>query len=341
MIDWLKFRVPFKPDREIGGERVMVIDPEGVIRSEWLKPLPVVGSHDGSLRVSCCPISGDLVIDGNPAKWFQGHNLFGSSDVRGLAVEAAHAIFARVDLGVTEQVFQALERGAFDVLRVDVTEMYSLRTRAAVRSALRSLEFHARMKHRGRGLMRGETLYFGQHSRRWAAKIYSKGDEIAVRGHGIPMSVPSAIELHEWADDKLRLEFVIRAMELTRRDLSAGHNWCDTTAENLHRELLTKLEIPHMIELPSATLSELPGRLQLAYEAWKRGDDLRARVSRPTFYRYRQELLKHGIDIAVLQAKEPSSNVVPLIQILRAVPAGVPDWARGTSLYFEPRRFAA
>jgi len=34
------------------------------------------------------------------------------------------------------------------------------------------------------------------------------------------------------------------------------------------------------------------------------------------------------------------SNVVPLFKVLEAVPVGVPDWAEGTPLYFEPRRIA-
>ena len=42
-----------------------------------------------------------------------------------------------------------------------------------------------------------------------------------------------------------------------------------------------------------------------------------------TFYRYRREFLKHGIDIAIRQ----SSKAI----------AQVPDWAVGTSLYFDPK----
>ena len=74
-------------------------------------------------------------------------------------------------------------------------------------------------------------------------------------------------------------------------------------------------------------------------DLWREGNDLRSILSRPTFYRYRQELLKHGIDIAVKQERiSPDfSNVVPLRTVLHAYPLTVPDWAVGTSLYFEPR----
>jgi II/X family phage/plasmid replication protein len=79
--------------------------------------------------------------------------------------------------------------------------------------------------------------------------------------------------------------------------------------------------------------------LQLAYSAWKSGQDLRAIFTRPTFYRYRSQLLAYGVDIAVKQDRSGSdmSNVVPLRVVLNAYPVGVPEWASGTPLYFEPR----
>jgi len=39
-----------------------------------------------------------------------------------------------------------------------------------------------------------------------------------------------------------------------------------------------------------------------------------------------------------LQNGTDSTNVVPLIRVLEAVPVGVPEWAEGTSFYFEPRK---
>lgn len=80
--------------------------------------------------------------------------------------------------------------------------------------------------------------------------------------------------------------------------------------------------------------------LRMAYQSWEAGADLRAILPKPTFYKYRAELLKHEIDIATLVPREVS-NVVPLFKSLEAKPVGVPDWAEGTPLYFEPRRMRA
>jgi II/X family phage/plasmid replication protein len=57
-----------------------------------------------------------------------------------------------------------------------------------------------------------------------------------------------------------------------------------------------------------------------------------------TFYRYRKELLRHGIDINVRQPSKPD-NVVSLVRVLQPQAiAQVPEWAQGTPLYFEPKR---
>lgn len=56
---------------------------------------------------------------------------------------------------------------------------------------------------------------------------------------------------------------------------------------------------------------------------------------RATFYRYRSDFLKLGIDIAIRQPSEPE-NVIPLVRVLKPEAISqVPDWAVGTSIYYE------
>jgi II/X family phage/plasmid replication protein len=100
------------------------------------------------------------------------------------------------------------------------------------------------------------------------------------------------------------------------------------------------VNLPENIELPPAALEGLTPRLQLAYSCWLRGDDLRATLPRKTFYRYRKALLAFGVDLLALRSKAPPSNVFPLRRVIELRPAGVPEWAKGTAAYFEPRRTA-
>jgi II/X family phage/plasmid replication protein len=49
-------------------------------------------------------------------------------------------------------------------------------------------------------------------------------------------------------------------------------------------------------------------------------------MSKSSFYRYRTQILKHGIDISITQDSK-RNNVVPLIRYLEAEPATIPQWA--------------
>jgi len=342
VIDWLKIRYPYRADGLIPADRLARITPDGEVVWQRVCRHELRGSFDQALQVSCCAYSGELLVDGNPAKFFQGHNLFGTERLRGLAMATLAAVVDRLQLPAAESVLTSTALGDFELLRVDLTQMYSLDALANVRAALRGLHGRAVVKHRahGRGEMKGGTLYFGKHSRRVGQKFYGKLDEVTERGHTLPDDLPGRTKLLEWVAPMLRHEVVVRAMELKRRGLEKGSAWCDTTCATLYSEMREKLQIPEVLELPSATLEGLPGRLQLAYDAWRRGSDLRAQLSRRTFFRYRAELLKHGLDISIPQPADPLSNVVPLVRVLEMRPVGVPEWAIGTALYFEPEAAA-
>lgn len=338
MIDWLKLRVPIGVSGKIPGDVVMLVSPDGEIKWQKVRALQMRGSHDASLQVSACPVTGKLVIDGNPSKFFQGHNVFGSDDIHGLA----HALVANVvnflELEITDYFRAALDAHFLEIARVDLTEMYSFGSMAHSTAAVRAIGEHGTVKHRGRGLMKEGTVYFGKHSRRSALKVYAKGVEL--KEHKLPKDLACRDEVETFAGDKLRVEVVLRGMELKDRGLDLLSNWTPETGATLHREFVERLNVPDNIELPPAALEGLSPRLQLAYSAWMRGDDLRVTLPARTYYRYRAELLKLGVDIATLRPAEAKSNVVPLVRVLYGTPAGVPSWAHGTPAYFEPRRRA-
>jgi II/X family phage/plasmid replication protein len=130
-------------------------------------------------------------------------------------------------------------------------------------------------------------------------------------------------------------------MELVDQGLDLLANWIPVdgvpyraTAELLF-DHLGDMTMTTVSAVSAELLSTLRPALKTAVLAWEAGADLRATLSRRTFYRYRAELLPHGIDIATLLPKNVS-NVVPLHRVLEAKLATVPDWAHGTPLYFDP-----
>ena len=340
MLDWLKLRALVPAQGKIPGDMVCIFTPDGELKWQKVKAVEVTGSYEANVHVSACPVTGQLVIDGNPAKFFQGHNVFGTDDIHGLSQAiVAHVLGKLPDLAVTDEQLGMIRDGIVEVARVDLTGMYSLGSKAHATSAVRSMGERATMRHRGRGtLLRDGTAYWGKQSRRSAIKVYAKGVEILE--HKLPKDLPYRDQITEWAQDKLRVEVVLRGMELKERKLDLLANWKPNTAAALYAEFLGKLNVPDNIELDPPAVEALKPRLRLAYDSWMRGTDLRVALPRKTFYRYRNELLEHGIDILTVRPAQPKSNVLPLIRILEARPASVPEWAFDTAIYFDPSRAA-
>lgn len=337
MIDWLKLRFLIDAQHKLPGDYVMIADgATGEIKWTKQRATEVVGSHDGSMRVYPCPVTGQLIIDCNPSKFLQGHNLFGSTDIIGLSI----ALFERACLAVgltdiTDGQLDMIHQGFFEVARLDITGMYSVGSLENARAAVRALSVNATMHRRGRGEIGKEgTVYWGMNSRRSALKAYAKGHEL--KDHPIKINVPYSEQLTQWAQDKLRIEAVYRTMELKDRGLNLAVNWKPETVTMLFTEALGKLRVSSNIELAPTMIDGLKPRHRLVYAAWLRGEDLRATLPKPTFYRYRAELLEHGVDILTVRPSEPRKPTLQLVNIINAVPASVPEWAIGTSAYFEP-----
>ena len=343
MIDWVTVLVRCYHPEPLNGGRVIKIKPSGELEWETKTRLQIKGSHENTLQVLTERVDSNghgthLLLHGNPVKWLQGHNLFGSDDLIGLVAETMEQLSINLPTTPTNIDCASWWKGQFELTRVDATDSFECESRLAVRSWLRSMDYSAYMRRRGRGeLTKNGTLYFGKHSRRWTLKCYAKGDEIEAKGHELKPGV-ALPEMIAWADNKLRVEVVMRSQELKRCGLRIGRNWDNNTASSLVREKLRNLEISDMHTLSPKILEGLSPRLQLAYDAWRHGKDLRELLPKKTFYRYRKQLQEHGIDIAVKQPKELHKDVVPIMHVVVAKPVGIPNWAYGTPLLFKPRK---
>lgn len=327
MIDWVSAILPCKhdPSKLISG-LVMSFDAQG--NNEWTvnKTLSVEGSYSSKIQIKS-HTENQIYISGNPTKFLQGHNLFGSNDLVSIMGKFFDELLKHENLGLCPDPFQYanIKDGHYELTRVDVNETWHLNSQKDVQAWIRAVGETAYLKHRGAGQFSGDTAYFGKNSRRWALKCYSKGLEILAKGHKLPpeLAIP---EMLEYAQKALRIEGVTRQLELKRRQLHVASNWDIDTAEELLLEYISKLEMSDVYMLKDDVLDSLPPRLRLAYQAWLNGDDLKAVLPRPTFYRYRKQILEYGVDISSKSPKE-KSNVIPLIRVLEAKPVGIPDWA--------------
>lgn len=327
MIDWVSAVLPCSHDASalIDGF-VMSFDAKG--EQQWIinKKLTVEGSYSSKIQIKS-HTDHQIYISGNPAKFLQGHNLFGTDDLTYLMGRFFDSLLDQ-DIGLcpTADQYEAIQAGDYHLTRVDATQSWHLKDKNEVAAWIRATGQTARLKHRGSGQFTGDTAYFGKNSRRWGVKCYSKGSEILAKDHQLPkeLQIP---EMLDFADKSLRIELVIRQLELKRRGLDLASNWTGETARMLLQTMfLDNLELSDNMIMQTDVLDTLIPRLRLVYQSWVAGDDLKQILPKNTFYRYRRQLLEHGIDISIVQS-ENRSNVIPLIRYLEAQPVGIPDWA--------------
>lgn len=349
MIDWITTVLPYTHDEPINGGSVLSISQHGEIEWETKKQLSVRGSYESNLLIRTNEnrrhLNGSyshIYVDGNFVKFHQGHNLFGTNDLMGLVSETYYKIVELLALTPTDLDYNFVNTGWYALKRVDCTMMVDLLTLENVEAFLYAAESLAHWKHRGQGINSKGTLYFAKNSRRSSLKMYAKGKEILAKGHTLPLELITP-ELLAWVNPKLRLELVLRAMGLKDKNLDYGFNWRDnkTPVEILY-EALESLNMSEKHTISPENLMNLSPKLWLTYNAWLDGHDVKSRLPKNTFYRYRKQLQEFGIDIAVKQGNrtEPAANIVEFRKILRPQPCEqIPSWAIGTPLYFEPRKF--
>lgn len=335
MLDWVTCLLPLRHTKNIGNGEELHIDRDGVLRFYKVKPEIVEGSSKDTIAIKTGSGFSDgyfetIAFSGNPVKFLQGHNLFGIDQLTPLVYATVLRIAEALSIEFFPEDLERVKAGDYQVSRVDVTYMYDLDSRSDVRAWIRAAEDTTSLKYRGRGNSNRGTLYFGKHSRYWALKIYCKGDEVDKR-----RSISNPIHLrrlYAYADNKLRIELVLRSKQLKRLGLNRANEWSEEAVQQIYDKHLENLDLSNNMTVPATTLAEMPGALRAAYALWEKGEDLKAILPRRTYYRYKKGLSAFGVNIDAIQPK--TTNVVQLKRVLVARPATVPDWAYGTDAFF-------
>ena len=329
MIDWVTMKVSCNHDGIISNGEVVSLSKDGD-SIEWslVKFLPVVGSHDATISIRSITQQ-TIEISGNPAKWLQGHNLFGTNDLKRLVWLFFEELvkIPELKLKPTLEQLHAVKMGKLTVSRVDINETWFLKDRNEVLAWLRAAGQKMRLKHRGAGQFKGDTLYWGKGSRRWFIKGYSKGDEINGKKSNFPDALRTP-EMLEYADRALRLELTLKSNQLREWQLHEVSHWNSETGKMLLLGLIKGLEMSSNIRLTDSVIKTLPAGIAMAYMAWWGGADLKQMLAKNTFYRYRRKLKEYDVDIGILRdSEQEDSKVIPLMRVLEAEPVGIPDWA--------------
>lgn len=372
MIDWITAGVYSEhvPGRRLPCKVACELDPStGDLREIRDLSVEVEGSYSDKVRVwlggrltererqeqalSGLGLTGPKVwVSGNPSKWFQGHNVFGSDDLRSLSLWFVLNVLHRVGWKLTPLEERMLFGGALCLSRVDCTGMLDCGYNASVEALVKNLRMF--------GSVRGErftwkhnTLGIGYGGRRRQLKLYSKYEEMRNGGkkHDLPDRLDSwdQARLVDYARGCLRAELQLRGPELSDRKLAHSLVWTKETGPGELARALEGVEMPRQVELGGLAVEGLPTWLRVTYQLWANSFRVEELVSRSTFYRHRKELLAYGIDIREAPAgKEFQSLPIGNVVALNPEPVksfwelygdrlkGVPDWAIGTRLYYEP-----
>ena len=327
MIDWVTAKLSFINDLKTGC--VAKLDSEGNV--EWLSQswLPVEGSYSSNFMIKS--LTPDTIqVSGNPAKWLQGHNLFGTNDLRLLMwrfFSGLYEVMAEEGLNPTIEQLDRIRDGNYTVSRVDINETWFLKNQYDVKAWIRAAGEKMSMPHRGKGVFSGDTLYWGKGSKYYYLKCYSKGDEINSKKSNFPSDLRTS-QMLEYADKALRLELVLCSKALREFNINQPCNWSADMARMLLLSTVRKLDMSNNFRLSSDITASLPTGMRMAYLLWWSGEDLRSQLPKNTFYRYRRKLKEYDIDIALVRdVEQVADNVIPLIRVLEAEPVGIPDWA--------------
>lgn len=353
MIDWITVFLPLDWDKPINDGKFVLVSRSGITEREVERRLSIRGAYDGSITARTFTRKGQklLEISGNPIKFDQGHNLFGTNDLIRLVAEIAIHICRENKVKPSDANLKDWWEGNWVISRVDIAEMLSLSSRAEVRAVLRFLRDGAVVEHRGRGNWRDGTLYFGlakkgSRASPWMLKFYCKGDELGLKeipanaddfdSKGAPREWGGMLDEHIqnrellciYADNKLRIELTLRTKELKNLGLYEGKGWTLERPLELFREYLSRMQITKQLCEAVEEAETLSIGLRRTLTEWKRGGDLRATMNRQTLYRHRRQILDAtGIDIATEPQVEPPTIPIRKLLIEDFQPEANPSWA--------------
>lgn len=340
MIDWVRVTLPFIHVPLNTGE-VFSMDENGEIEWRTPKRMQAVGSYEKKISIKSEGADGQgnathLWLSGNPSKFLQGHNVFGSDDIVSLVYDTFLIIIKQLNLTANDFEYQLIRHGQYPLSVVDINYSFELPSRDDVLAFIRAMEFKAKTRH-GRPSKKGGTLYFGKTSERWALKMYCKAEEIRTKTGQLPEPLTNK-GIENWAENKLRVELRLFRKELEKHQIQQAKDLSPEYVTQLFNQYLGKLEMTDQIRLTDSITAKLPNKLVSTYTLWTEGHDLRAMMSKATYFRHRKMLLDYGINIDLRPCEPATNNVIPMFRILEAKPAAIPEWSFEKNLIHKSAR---
>jgi hypothetical protein len=309
----------------VNAGHVFSVDQDGVI--QWDVPQKLVhrGSHDTSIRIRS---DGNRVsLEGNIGRFNRSDNVFGYTVAQ--CVQLANRLLQEfglppfTDAAPMQLVRKGGEDGGYQavgavITRVDLTCNWVTGSPGNVEQFIRYLQGFKSGRQEPTSY-KTTGVAWGVGSKYWYAKVYDKAGEY-YRQCGKNSKAFDA-RLFDWAYQHgiARHEIELKSRYLKQNNLWRMTQWGEGMEDRIYALFNDVIGGETYVD----SFLEIPGRAGELAVAWRDGADLKKRLSTATFYRYRKELLKYGIDIAV------PSNVKRLrsrVEVITLSPATIPDW---------------
>ena len=336
-VDWLSIWQVHPSHSAINAGCIKTFDTAGSIVFERHRASRLAGSHSSS-----CSVKSDgscVVFDGNFGRLNRSDNLFNFDPLRTFQRAVSCAEFAGLPpfylRGDTNNASASERLGSrygyslpdfhearalnefVHLSRVDLTKNFSCGSMGAARSLIRAIQ--------GKSVSRVKKGIGGDASVWWSntrymLKVYIKALEMEAHG-------TTSGQAYEYARDNgiVRLELELKRREL--HDLGWSdfneflRGWHMGTVHALFADYEKILQV-NGVQNDADFLDSLPIRLRSTAALFLSGRDVRACVSRATFFRYRKALLDYGIDIS----DECPSQIKSVVRVVEIQPVVAPDW---------------
>lgn len=304
---------------------VRFMDADGVIKLDIAQKLVHKGSFETSLRLRCDGFR--VTLEGNIGRFNRPDNVFGYSVID--CVRLANRVLGTFGLppftdpkpmplngpqGI-DKGFQAV--GAI-ITRIDLTRNYQTGSAAKAPQVIRYLQGFRSGKFEPRPY-RTTGVSWGEGSKWFYAKVYDKAaDYIRHRSEASMLHDPG---VYAWLlnNGVVRHEITLKSRWLKQKGLWRFSLWDSAMQSKVYAMFGDVIADSAHVD----QYLEIPGREGELAIAWRDGADLRTRLSQGTYYKYKNRLLKYGIDISI------PANITRLntrLEIIRLEPCSPPSW---------------
>ncbi len=330
-IDWLSMsQRHYDLLPKINGSVIVKFDEYGLLTYEMLGFKSHLGSFESTINVRS---DGDVVsISGNPSKYNKLDNLFGLQSLVD-CVSLFNSILSEYDL-------PPLEMGKATISRVDITQNYIVGS-GNERDHIRYLSSVNYRNESGYVYPDGNAVDWFRHSTRHYLKVYNKSAEL--ERHLKKAIKKNLLEpqqndyLNRLIDESgklgvVRVEYEIKSNILRDKNLRIYQG--EKMGELVH---LFKNKNPYFEKAKyittndAATIYEIAvsvgftprvsRTIELHYESWLNGSDLRQKYSSSQFALIRSKLKKCGVDISKPMDVSRLSYVMKELQYIPAGPS--------------------